>query len=335
MNLANKPEMPDGVGTLLLGHRPFTPAELDRLDAVCREKGFEVVLSSRVAADETFNRLTSGADFAAVVREYPINISPPTDDSPFFFNQLRMANLLNLKLQDYGKQSHNMRAVFVLGVLLLIVLVLTALCIVLPLAWTTERGQLHGRGPLLGFFAAIGLGFLLIETSQMQRLIIVLGHPTYGLTVVLFSLLLSSGIGSYLTAGVTAARWRAAALRLVALIAVLVVFGALTTSVGSSVEGSTTPVRIAVAIALLFPPGFLMGMAFPLGMKVAAADAPHLTPWLWGINGATSVLASVLSVVIALTWSISTAFWTGVACYVIATALFVQAARHRTTQAAE
>ena len=327
MNLANKPEMPDGVGTLLLGHRPFTAAELDRLDAVCKEMGFEVVLSSRVAADETFNRLTSGADFASVVREYPIDISPPTDDSPFFFNQLRMANLLNLKLQDYGKQSHNMRAVFVLGVLLLIVLVLTALCIVLPLAWTTERGQLRGRGPLLGFFAAIGLGFLLIETSQMQRLIIVLGHPTYGLTVVLFSLLLSSGIGSYFTAGMTAARWRPAAYRLAALVAVLVVFGALTTTIGSSVEGSTTPVRIAVAIALLFPPGFLMGMAFPLGMKVAAADAPHLTPWLWGINGATSVLASVLSVVIALTWSISTAFWTGVACYVIATALFVQAAR--------
>ena len=112
-----------------------------------------------------------------------------------------------------------------------------------------------------------------------------------------------------------------------ALVAVLVIFGAVTSRVAGSVEGSTTPVRIAVAIGLLFPPGFLMGMAFPLGMKVAAADAPHLTPWLWGINGATSVLASVLSVVIALTWSISTAFWTGVACYVIATALFIQAAR--------
>ena len=67
----------------------------------------------------------------------------------------------------------------------------------------------------------------------------------------------------------------------------------------------TTPVRIGTAVLLLFPVGLLMGMAFPLGMKLAAARAQELTPWLWGLNGAASVLASVLSVCIALTWSIT------------------------------
>ena len=62
---------------------------------------------------------------------------------------------------------------------------------------------LAGTGPFLTFFVAIGLGFMLIETSQMQRLIIALGHPTYGLSVVLFALLLSSGLGSFLTQSVT------------------------------------------------------------------------------------------------------------------------------------
>ncbi len=327
MRLANKPDVPDGVGTLLLGRRPFTAAELDRLDAVCAEKGFEVVLSSRKSLDATFAQLTSGEDFSSVLRAYPIDISPPTDDNPFFFNQLRMANLLDLKLQDYGKQSHNMRAVFVLGVLLLTVTILTALCIILPLALATRREQLRGSGPLLSFFGAIGLGFMLIETSQMQRLIIILGHPTYGLTVVLFALLISSGIGSYFTAGFSAARWQAAAWRLALLVVVLAAFGAVTPAVAHRFESATTAVRIAVAVGVLFPPGFLMGMAFPIGMKVAAARAPDLTPWLWGINGATSVLASVVSVAIALTFSISTAFWTGVVCYVVALAAFIVAAQ--------
>ena len=75
--------------------------------------------------------------------------------------------------------------------------------------------------------------------------------------------------------------------------------------------------------------GFFMGMAFPMGMGLAAGRSPELTPWLWGINGAMSVLASVLAVVIALAWGISASFWTGFACYLAATAAFIAASRVR------
>ena len=60
-----------------------------------------------------------------------------------------------------------------------------------------------------------------------------------------------------------------------------------------------------------------MGMAFPLGMKIATIKSASLTPWLWGINGATSVCASVLAVAIALSSSISTSFWTGFLFYLV------------------
>ena len=100
----------------------------------------------------------------------------------------------------------------------------------------------------------------------------------------------------------------------------------LTPAIASSIEPMTTPVRIAAAIALLFPAGLLMGMAFPLGMKLAAGRA-ELTAWFWGLNGAASVLASVVSVCIALTWSISAAFWTGWVCYVLALWSISRAAR--------
>jgi hypothetical protein len=163
---------------------------------------------------------------------------------------------------------------------------------------------------------------MLIETSQMQRLIIALGHPTYALSVVLFGLLLSSGVGSFLTAGVgqgsiRGRRYRAAdrARR-----------GARRARRRDAPSWCARPpeVRRRCASAprsrCCFPAGLLLGMAFPLGMKLAAGRgrAAALTPWLWGLNGAASVVASVLSVCIALAWSISTAFWTGCAVYAVA-----------------
>src|SRR5262249_53869415 len=185
-----------------------------------------------------------------------------------------------------------------LGLLLITVFGLTALCIVVPLVLTTERRALTGSAPLFVFFIGIGLGFMLVEISQMQRLIVFLGHPTYGLSVVLFAMLFASGVGS-LVIGRLGDGARATT-PLLALIATLAVFGASTPMVIHAFAASTTPVRIAVAIALLFPIGLLMGMAFPLGMRAATGRAPALTPWLWGINGATSGCASVLAGVIAL-----------------------------------
>ena len=325
---SSRSDSPDGVGNILVSRRPFTDAELATLDGEAARLRFEVAFSPRVAVDETFARLTQPEGLEDFLDNYPINIVAPTDDSPFFFNMLRLRDFARRSLLDFGNLSHNMKAVATLGVLLLTVGFLTALCILLPLWLTRERVRLSGSGPLLFFFIAIGLGFMLIETSQMQRLIIALGHPTYGLSVVLFAMLLSSGFGSYLTARIdsndAAPAGRA---RLLALVVVLAAFGLITPAVARWSEPMTTAVRILAAVLLLFPAGMFMGMAFPLGMKIAAARARELTPWLWGLNGAASVLASVLSVCIALTWSISTAFWAGWLCYVVALLTFTSAAR--------
>jgi hypothetical protein len=325
MNLANRPETPDGVGTVLVSLRPFTSAELDAIDRVAATLRFEVMFTPRMSRDPVLTALTSpGAD--DFIRRYPLRISPPTDDSPFFFNMLRLRDMFRWDLLQPGKQSNNLIAVATLGVLLLTVGVLTALCILFPLWYASRDADLRGAAPLFAFFIAIGLGFMLVETSQMERLIIALGHPTYALTVVLFGLLLSSGIGSYLTSGVSIDRAGSAGLtRLIALVIVLAAFGAATPFVVRATEAASTAVRIAAALALLFPAGLAMGMAFPLGMKLAARRASPLTPWLWGLNGAASVLASVASICIALAWSISVAFWCGWAAYVAAAIAFRRA----------
>ena len=322
------PETPDGVGTILVSRRPFTDGELDTLARDTSRLEFDVPFSPRVALDETFTRLTEPTGLRAFLDSYPINIAPSTDDNPFFFNMLRLRDIGRTSLFDFGNLSHNMKAVATLGMLLVAVTVLTSLCILLPLWLTRDRVQLAGTGPLFLFFIAIGLGFMLIETSQMQRLILVLGHPTYGLSVVLFALLLSSGIGSYLTAGVSEGTDGGVSRnRLLGLVVVLAVFGLITPPVTRWSQPMTTPVRVLAAVLLLCPAGVMMGMAFPLGMKLASARERALTPWLWGLNGAASVLASVLGVCIALTWTISAAFWTGWLCYLVGWLAFVKAAR--------
>jgi predicted membrane-bound spermidine synthase len=310
---------PLGVATLLVSPAPFSAEDLDTVEAVAARLRFDVVLSPRHARTTTFEALAEGRALDALYAGFPVNIAPPTDDSPFFFHTLRLRDVVGgaLGTSALAGDGGTVQAVWVLGVLLVTVVGLTALCVVVPLLLTADRRALAGTAPLFVFFAGIGLGFMLVEISQMQRLIIFLGHPTYGLSVVLFAMLASSGVGSLAAGRLTAGGVRAAA-PLGLLVLALGAFGIATPSVIRAFEAATTPVRIAAAVGLLLPIGFLMGMAFPLGMRAAAARATALTPWLWGVNGATSVCASVVAIAIALQWGIAASFWTGVACYVAA-----------------
>ena len=117
------------------------------------------------------------------------------------------------------------------------------------------------------------------------------------------------------------------------LLAALAVFGLATPPVIAALRASVTPVRIAAAIGILSTLGVFMGMPFPLGMKVAASRWAALNPWLWGINGAASVCASVLAVAIALQCGISASFWVGTASYGVALVALLVAARRQTAPA--
>ncbi|MBI4860586.1 MAG: hypothetical protein HY815_10030, partial [Candidatus Riflebacteria bacterium] len=315
---------PDGIGTLLVSNAPFSREDLARLKEVCDRLRFEIVLSRDTAIDPIFETIGAGRDLEAFAAAFPLNISAPTDDAPFFFNMLRLKDIFHRELHEQGIESFNLKAVWVLGVLLIVVLGLTLLCIVVPLALAADRTALSGTAPLFVYFAGIGLGFMMVEISQMQRLIVFLGHPIFALSVVLFALLVSSGLGSLATQRLLGGGSTGTGLALlVVLLAVLLVVGAATPWLTGQAAAATTAVRIAIAVALLSSIGFFMGMAFPLGLTWASSIAPTVTPWLWGINGATSVCASVLSVAISLTAGIGVTYWTGWACYGVAVTTFL------------
>lgn len=316
-----------GAVTILVSKTPFSPEDIATVKRVAQQMQFHMILTPRFALDSTFATLANGHDQAALA-DFPLNIAPPTDDQPFFFNMLRLRDAFTRKLWSQGRTSFNAKAVSILVTLFGIVTLLTLLCILVPLIRNVGQGPVRGAVPHLVFFGAIGLGFMLIEVSQVERLTIFLGHPTYGLSVVLFALLLSSGMGSYATHASGNAGSKVSALTLlILLLGTLILTGVLTLPAMNAFRAATTPERIIVALALLFPQGFVIGLAFPLGLKLASRHSIHLTPWLWGVNGATSVCGSVLAVAISLAAGISSSFWAGWGFYGLAFVAFAWARR--------
>ncbi|MDH5200971.1 MAG: hypothetical protein OEW93_08800 [Candidatus Bathyarchaeota archaeon] len=311
-----------GVGTLLASREPFSAWDVSRIQQVADNMLFEVVLApGQVGSDPILAEIAETEDPGALPLDFPMDISAPTDNRPFFFQMIRFQDVFDASLYGGKDTRFVTRPVLVLFSLAVSVLALTALCILFPLVRTTSRKALQGMLPLVVFFSGIGLGFMLLEVSQLQRLTIFLGHPTYALSVVLFSLLLSSGLGSLATERLVNPGLRPSLLwPFVVLLLVLVSFGLATPGAIDRFEAATTPVRILTAAVILAPMGLVMGMPFPIGMKVASLRPNAPTAFFWGINGATSVCASVLAVAIALGWGISTSFWVGCLSYAAASA---------------
>jgi len=273
---------PGQVATLLVSPTPFTTDDIAHVEQAAGDLHFTVLLSPDRSTDDILTNLADSRKLDAQLARFDADLSGPTDDRPFFFKTDSM--LLN------GLFA------FVVG--------LTLLFIIFPAAAKMELPVLYRDADLTLAFAGIGIAFMLIEVSQMQRLVVLLGHPTLSLSVALFGLLVSSGIGSFTCGKMDLARiTRPVALRMAGLLLVLIVIGMVTRPAVSALAGMSTPLRVAVALALLAPAGFFMGMAFPTLMLIATARRPRSCAWFWGINGGASICASVLAVMVSTTWA--------------------------------
>ena len=325
------------LATVLVSPSPFSADDRAALDEVADRLDYVPVLTDAGTDDPVIEALIQPGGPGAAYDMVDADITPPTDNRPFFF---QMADIGTFLSGDITSDDHVTRPVFVLGMLAVTVVLLAAVCIGLPMLLVRrregERPERRRVTPLYTYFLGIGLAFLLIEIAQLQRLSMFLGHPTYGLSVSLFSVLVFSGIGSMLTDRLVrndnpkALLWPFAAL-----LVVVIAAGFATVPILENFEGSTTPMRILVAVALLAPIALVMGMPFSLGMR-AANRVPHApTAFLWGINGAASVCASVLSVVVALFFGIASAFWFGATMYALAAVSMVVLARQATAAPVE
>jgi len=186
------------------------------------------------------------------------------------------------------------------------------------------------------YFTLIGMGFMLAEIALLQYFSVYLGHPIYSLGVCLFSLILASGLGS-LTSDWIKLNTRA---KLAAwggiVVAYLVVMQWVLPSIFQATTNRERLVRIGISLGAIMPLGFLLGFAFPTGMRLASAIDTQPTPWFWGINGATGVLATVLGVIVSMSFGINVTLLISAACYLllIPTSLVLLALRPQIDQRA-
>ncbi|MEZ4637769.1 MAG: hypothetical protein R2856_22905 [Caldilineaceae bacterium] len=308
------------IATLLVKRTPFTAEESERLVQLTQEFGFTALQIPNRVAEPPLRDLVYNANRANFWENYPSDVSPTTDDKPYFFYTLRLDNLDDWRYEQ-GVSNMNNQGVFVLYSLLGIVTALALLTIILPLWWKRRQAltQTPGGALYLLYFTGLGLGFLMVEIPLVQRFSLFLGHPIYALAVILFAVLLFSGVGSYLSGRLAHAHpERTATWVIPVLLLLLTVYAYGLTPVLRSLLHLELPARIGLSVLLIAPLGLLMGMPMPLGISVLDRTRPALIPWMWGVNGATSVVASVLAMVVSLNIGLRGTLLVGMAIYAVA-----------------
>jgi hypothetical protein len=310
-------------GTVLAKPRAWTARELARMRNLARAQGMQIAMAPGGPYRLEWAALHAAPSPAAFCASYRLNVCAPTDDKPFFFNMRRLGDVFEAPQPGYLYSIDPFR------VLLLTLAILAVLCVVgfvLPLVVVRRQAGRVGRPGFraLSFFAFIGLGFLLLEVVLIQRFVLFLGFPTYALSVVLFALLVFTGLGALLSARGDPRRVLTVALAAVTALTVAAAFG-LQPLLRALID-LPFPARVATAVALLAPAGLGMGMAMPIGLRRLADLHPAGVPWAWAVNGLTSVMASALAVAIAITAGFTVATLVGCACYAAA---LLHAARGR------
>ncbi len=323
----------DGIPVVVLAKKtPFTPEEeLAVLKHCDRFSELDPLYLPSQPGSNPFSDLIASNDPYSFARGYPYNVSPVTDNEPFFFFTLKPGQILGEQGLREGIDWKVNLGVLVLLLVLAISVVAVLAFLVLPLALRAGTRR-QSPFPLL-YFVVVGLGYILVEIAFIQRLVLFLGHPTYALTVVIFLLMLSSGAGSLFSR-----RWLAQTnscwIPMVFLIVALLVDIVFLPGRLAALVGLDFGYRLLVSATFLVPLGFIMGMPFPTGLRALAAlgdpdSSDNSVEWAWAMNAAASVLGSVLAMVIAIQFGLTATLCCGAAAYLLAL-LLTPALRTRT-----
>ncbi|MCU1310263.1 MAG: hypothetical protein JWO20_1388 [Candidatus Angelobacter sp.] len=253
------------------------------------------------------------------LRDYPYNITPVYDKNPFFFFTLKTKDVMRNVLAGTGRGMDwriNL-GVTVLFMVLAISVVAVLAFLVLPLAMRSRSKHRPGPSSRLFYFIAVGLGFILVEIALIQRFVLFLGHPTYALTVVVFLMLLSSGVGSFVSRS-WLKRTSSVRVPLLAIAAAIVAYVFLLPVALSSLIGAAFGLKVAISAALIVPLGFAMGMPFPTGLRALSELDDNRVEWAWAMNAAASVLGSVSAMIIAIHFGLNVTLVCGAIAYLLA-----------------
>jgi hypothetical protein len=311
---------PIHLATILVSKAPFTSAELERLRAAPVAGPVRFLIDpTRTPDDTVLSALLAPDGRAKAIAASPFDITPPTDLRPYFFLQVRPSSLPLLLSQRYRGPGTE---VTFNGVRVLLVMVAWTSLLALGMLWagirTTSGSAASGATAGTGYFLGIGLGYMLVQLGLHQRLTLLLGQPTYALSIVLFSLLLGTGVGAAIATRLAPAGYEARAwCLLLATVAAAALFLPGVEHI-NALEASGA--RHLVLVALLMLLGATLGTAFPIGVRMVAPHGPDVVQRMWAVNGAASIAGSALAALIGLAAGSQAVIFAGLVCYGLAVA---------------
>ncbi len=313
------------LATLIVAHSPLSRQDLANLHAAADRLGFSILISpDRPRQNATLREIVEASDLNALKEltgKYHIDLTPPTDERPFFFHQLPITDLTAMiratRAATTGVIGGNLWATMTLLFIILSSLVLVVLTIIIPAVPSMREGSIELIGIGTSYFLLIGIGFMFVEIAVIQRLSLFLGHPVYGLAIGLFAIILSTGMGSLISDHLPINNALRAMFWSVLTAIYLVVLPFCLPTLLSVSEGYSIFVRAVVAVLIIAPCGLLMGFGFPTGMRLINAIDTRPTPWFWAINGAAGVLAASIAVAVNIAFSINVSIWIAAGCYLL------------------
>ncbi|MGH8498429.1 MAG: hypothetical protein ACRERV_06440, partial [Methylococcales bacterium] len=235
---------------------------------------------------------------------YIYDIRPSYDDKPFFFNYYKVHDIftgtLSAVLSTGPIQGY--WSYLVMALIFVSASMAVAFFILFPLFLFAKEGiREKGTGLATVYFSSIGFGFIMIEIAMMQKLALLLGHPSYSISTVLGGLLAFSGIGSFSIGRFNICEkldfqlWLV--LALIIYVALFLTFG---DDLISHYLGLDLPGRILISLGIIAPMGLPLGVFFPMGLRFVGRWSPQFIPWAWGVNGGFTVIGSVAAIALAM-----------------------------------
>jgi hypothetical protein len=300
--------------TMLASARPFTAEELRMVREFLELNGYDPIWLPDLMPEEInqrnqlpepvyhelYSELIQSPQSA--IDLYEFNLHPPTDDRPYFYHFFRWAQTPDV-LSSLGQmwQPFGGSGYLVLVALLVMVLLIAAALVIIP-----SFAGASPSPPGIAYFACIGAGFLLIEIPLIQQFTLLLDRPTLALAVVLFTLLLMSGFGSWFSTRMPLRSSLVALVALVILIAMTLPY-LIRLGLAWPIGG-----RLVLCALVLAPLGFLMGIPFASGLR---RIGPIQIPWAWSVNGALSGVSGVVAAMLTLDLGFRVALVIGALAY--------------------
>jgi hypothetical protein len=295
-----------------------------KLRQACLELQYQVIhLPDSLPTMQVLHDIVSAEspkELEIATREGDLNYRPPTDENPYFFNMLRLDKIKAAFVPEAGVVRGNLLATLTLVMLLVALTIVAVASIVLPLVVGTRFDLTTGSPPKYfwsgaAYFSLIGAAFMFVEIALIQRLTVFLGHPMYALGILLFTLIASTGLGSFLSDGLPLTRspWRYLYPAVTAMAVISVRF--LLAFLLPKMTAATILSKAFASILVIFPLGILMGFFFPTGMRLVGFVCARETPWYWALNGVFGVLCSSLAVFFAIYTGIWTSLYIAAGLY--------------------